>query len=230
MARQISTEGRDKIKQYEALILYAYDDFDTKRVKTFIQPGMKVSGTLTIGYGHTGPDVKPGMKITEEQAEQLLEKDLAPAEQAVSSLVRVDLNDNQFAALVSFAFNVGISAFKGSTLLKKLNKGDYGSVPSELAKWNKSKGKVMDGLKNRRAAEAGLFVKGAYVQSAASPVTVEAPKIITPQTTAIATAVLSGAGGSLYDGTGPVQWVIAGVAVVAVIVVIGLFVYERLKK
>jgi lysozyme len=232
MTRQINQDGLNLIKQWEAFIPNAYDDAD--RSHSPVKPGQRISGTLTIGYGHTGPDVKPGMVITQEQAEQLLYKDLAPAEQAVSKLVKVDLNDNQFAALVSFTFNAGIGALRESTLLKKLNSGDYASVPGQLALWNKTtiNGKKVSsgGLKNRRAAEAGLWVRGDYVASSSSPVTKEQAKIVTPQTVAVATTLLSGGGSSLFEGDGPVQYVLAAVAGIAILAAIGFFIYERVKK
>jgi lysozyme len=232
MVRQINTDGLALIKQWEAFIPNAYDDAD--RSHKPVEKGQHIAGTLTIGYGHTGPDVFPGQVITQEQAEQLLYKDLAPAEQAVSNLVKVELNDNQFAALVSFAFNAGIGALRSSTLLKKLNAGDYESIPSELAKWNKTtingKKVTSGGLKNRRAAEAGLWVRGSYVASSSTPATKETPKILTPQNVAIATTFLSGGGSQLVTGDGPFQYAIASVAVVAALVAIGFFVWERVKK
>ncbi len=82
-------------------------------------------------------------------------------EQAVEKAVYVDLSDEQFGALV----NIGIAAFQNSTLLKKLNKGDYESVPIELQKWTRAGGKRLKGLVHRRAAEAGLWAKGAFVSS-----------------------------------------------------------------
>jgi lysozyme len=82
MVRQINTDGLALIKQWEAFIPNAYDDAD--RSHKPVEKGQHIAGTLTIGYGHTGPDVFPGQVITQEQAEQLLYKDLAPAEQAVS--------------------------------------------------------------------------------------------------------------------------------------------------
>lgn len=232
MTRQINQDGLNLIKQWEAFIPHAYDDSD--RLHKAVVKGQHVSGTLTIGYGHTGPDVYPGQVITQEQAEQLLYKDLAPAEQAVSTLVKVQLNDNQFAALVSFTFNAGVQALRGSTLLKKLNAGDYSSVPAQLALWNKTtidgKKLTSGGLKNRRAAESGLWVKGDYVASSSTPVTKEQPRVLTPQTVAIATTLLSGGGSSLFEGDGPVQYVLAGVAAVAILAAIGFFIWERVKK
>lgn len=165
MTRRINAEGLQLIKQWEAFIPSTYDDFDPPKKRRKIQPGDAVHGTLTIGYGSTGAHVKPGMTITEAEASELLLDDLDRFERCVERKVVVPLNENQFAALVSFCFNVGEGAFGGSTLLKKLNKGDYNSVPAELAKWVTSKNKRMQGLVNRRAAEAGLWAKGSFVSS-----------------------------------------------------------------
>lgn len=162
--RNISSDGEEKIVQWEGEVLHAYDDFDPKHRP--VTPGIAVRGTLTIGVGHVGPDVRPGMKITKAESRALLRKDLDAFERAVENAVVVALNDNQFAALVSFAFNVGQGNFLKSTLLKKLNAGNYAAVPTELMKWTKSKGKQMQGLVNRRAQEAALWGKGEFVSSA----------------------------------------------------------------
>ncbi len=157
MTRRINAEGLALIKRFEGLQRRAY-----------ICP----AGVLTIGYGSTGAHVTKGMVITEAEAERLLIADLSRFERAVEKLVKVPLSDGQFAALVSFAFNVGEGALKGSTLLKKLNRGDYDAVPSELNKWVNAKGKKLPGLVNRRAAEGGLWARGSFVSSntvAASP-------------------------------------------------------------
>lgn len=105
------------------------------------------------------------MVITEEEAEQLLKDDLDRFERVVQDKVTVPLTDNQFAALVSFAFNVGTGAFQRSTLLRKLNAGGYDAVPEQLARWVHAGGRRLQGLANRRAAEAGLWARGAYVSS-----------------------------------------------------------------
>lgn len=116
----------------------------------------------TIGYGHSGPDVKPGDKITKDQAEKLLKNDVARFENAVNRNVKVPISQNMFDALVVFCYNVGPGAFAGSTLLKKLNKGDYKGAQEEFAAWNKVKDKAGNmveskGLTKRRAEEAALF-------------------------------------------------------------------------
>jgi lysozyme len=94
--------------------------------------------------------------MTNEQARELLRQDLARFEAAVNNQVKVELNQHQFDALVSFAFNVGVGAFKSSTLLKVLNKGKYEQVPGEMKRWTKSDGKVNNVLVKRRAREAEL--------------------------------------------------------------------------
>lgn len=155
MIVRISDNGLAKLKQWEGCKLKAYRD---------------VAGVKTIGFGHTGNDVKDGMEITMTEATRLLIKDLSRFEAAVSELVKVDLKPNQRDALISFAFNVGIGSFKGSTLLKKLNKGDYDSVPKELMKWVKASNEdgekvTVPGLVNRRSQEAALWGLGEFVSS-----------------------------------------------------------------
>lgn len=130
------------IKEFEGLYLEAY-----------LCPAKK----WTIGYGHT-KTVKPGMKITEAGADALLRHDLAWCEDAVNDNVKVPLTQNQYDALVSFIFNVGAGAFKRSTLLRKLNAGDYAGAANEFPRWNKGGGRVLRGLVRRREAERKLFL------------------------------------------------------------------------
>jgi lysozyme len=111
----------------------------------------------TIGWGHT-KGVFPGMKITKETAQQYFEEDTAWAVSAVNTLVRVPLSQNQFDALVSFVFNIGTTQFKKSTLLRKLNVGNYEGAAAEFPRWNKQKGKILKGLVRRRAEEMELFL------------------------------------------------------------------------
>ncbi len=161
MARRINAAGLSHIMQWEGKRLVAYQD---------------VAGIWTIGYGHTTaagiPRVREGMRISDKEAEDILKKDLGKFEDRVSRLVKVPLTDKQFAVLVSFDFNTG--ALHKSTLLKKLNAGDYDAVPAELMKWVNAGGKRVQGLVNRRAAEAGLWAKGEFVSSN----TVEAKKAV----------------------------------------------------
>jgi lysozyme len=140
----------NRIKQSEGLRLAAYPD-----------PGSKDGLPITIGYGTTRIDGKPvprNLKITEQQAEQYLRVDLEKFADGVRKLIKVKLNNNQFGALVSFAYNIGLEAFKNSTLLRLLNSGDYSSVPAQMRRWNKNDGKVMKGLINRREDEIKLWL------------------------------------------------------------------------
>ena len=139
--RTINAAGIALIKEFEGLRLTAYRD---------------PVGVLTIGYGSTGPHVKPGLTITEAQAEELLRQDVARFEVAVADMAKV-ATDNQFAAMVSLAFNVGAEALRKSTLLRKHNAGDYTGARAEFARWKFAGGKVLGGLVRRRAAEAKLY-------------------------------------------------------------------------
>lgn len=215
--RQINAETEAALKQWESFVPYVYDDAETKLKKTRLRPGMKVRGTATIGYGHTGPDVYPGAPdITEPQALELLRHDLDPCELCIAKNVKVELTDFQFGALVMFAFNAGIGAFLSSTLLKKLNAGNYAAVPSELAKWNKTtidgKKVVSNGLVNRRAAEAGIWARGSYIQSSGTPAQIARAPFISQDAIATASTVVP-LFGSLAIGNGPIQWALAAIAV-----------------
>lgn len=114
------------------------------------------AGIWTIGYGHTD-GVYKGQKISQNTAEEYLKSDLLKYEKGVENAVKVSLNQNQFDALVSFSYNCGIAALKYSTLLKKLNAGDYDVAAKEFSRWNKSNGRVLLGLARRRNAEKKLF-------------------------------------------------------------------------
>lgn len=116
------------------------------------------SGVYTIGYGHTS-GVKKGQKISKAQAEAYLREDVAKFENGVNKYVSAPLTQNQFDALVSFTYNCGLTAFKNSTLRKKLNAKDYAGAGNELLRWNKANGVVLEGLKRRRNAEKALFDK-----------------------------------------------------------------------
>lgn len=137
-----SPKGIALIKEYEGLRLGAY---------------LCSAGVLTIGYGHTG-GVKEGDLITEQKAEQLLQDDLKKFENGVLRLVRVPVTQNQFDALVSFAFNLGVGNLGKSTLLKMLNDRDYKGAAGQFIRWNKAAGKELAGLTRRRIAESELFL------------------------------------------------------------------------
>lgn len=137
----ISKNGLDLIKHFESLQLKAY----------------KCSANVwTIGYGHT-KNVKEGDRISQDQANCFLMQDLYSVERAIVRLVKVKINQNQFDALCSLIFNIGISAFNKSTLLAKLNNGDYVGAAEQFRRWNKVNNVVMAGLVRRRQAEEDLF-------------------------------------------------------------------------
>jgi lysozyme len=110
----------------------------------------------TIGYGHTR-GVKEGDQISADKAEYILLEDLIEFEKYVDQLVTVSLNQDQFDALVAWTFNLGPTNLKESTMLLRLNDGKYDEVPAEMARWNRSGGEVLEGLKRRRKAEGLLF-------------------------------------------------------------------------
>lgn len=144
---QTSDKGIALIKEFEGCKLTAYQDS---------------VGVWTIGYGWTQPvDGKPiraGMTIKQETAERLLKTGLVSYEIDVSRLVKVSLTQGQFDALVSFTYNLGARSLSTSTLLRKLNAGDYAGAADEFLRWNKAGGKVLNGLSRRREAERALFL------------------------------------------------------------------------
>lgn len=152
---KLSQKGLDLIKEFEGLRLKAYSD---------------VGGVPTIGYGTTGPDIKLGMEITQTEAEDLLRSDVEVFEQGVSNLVKVAINQNEFDALVSFSYNVGLTALQSSTLLRLLNdNSDRSVVASQFLRWDKVGNKSVEGLLRRRKAEKDLFLtKPKHPQLAAS--------------------------------------------------------------
>lgn len=137
-----SDNGRAFIRAREGVKLAAYQDG---------------GGVWTIGYGHTR-GVKQGQVINHEQADEFLDSDLRQVESCISERVTVALNQNQFDALVSFVFNVGRQAFSDSTLLKKLNEGNYRAAADQFTRWVYDNDKFVQGLYNRRVAERDLFL------------------------------------------------------------------------
>ena len=115
---------------------------------------------LTIGYGHTGPDVKAGMQITEEYAEELLRQDLKRFEDAVERIITVWLTQHEYDAIVSFAFNVGAGALEHSTFARRVNRGDNKAdcFKEEFPKWVNGSNGPLPGLVRRREAEVELAI------------------------------------------------------------------------
>ncbi len=152
---RLSPEGARFIARFEGFRGKMYND---------------AAGHCTIGYGHLihhGPirgdepeEFRQG--ITKQRALELLQQDADKAAAAVRKHVKVPLTQQQFDALVCFAFNVGNEAFRTSTLVRKLNEGDYGCVPQQLNRWCKAGGQTLQGLVTRRKCEGELFKRGVY--------------------------------------------------------------------
>jgi len=116
------------------------------------------AGVCTIGFGHTGKDVKPGMAITRDRAEVLLKRDLAVVDAALERLVTAPLRQHQWDAVASLIFNIGVPAFAKSTLLRLLNAEEHGNAADEFGRWVYAGSRVLPGLIKRRAAERDLFL------------------------------------------------------------------------
>jgi lysozyme len=143
----VNREALELIKNWEGCKLKAYPD-----------PGSKDGLPWTIGYGHT-KGVKKGMKIGPEQAEEFLIEDLKVAEAVIAKYIKVNLNENQYGALVSFIHNLGEEQFVEGSVDNYINENKLDSVPDRLKLYNKNDGKVMKGLVNRRADEIALWSK-----------------------------------------------------------------------
>lgn len=145
--RQVNQKGIDLIKEFEGFRRNAY---------------LCPAGVWTIGYGSTfypdGRKVQKGEVISNKEAEELLKITVNNFAKEVDNLVTVPINDNQFSALVSFAFNVGVYAFKNSTLRRVLNQGNYQEAARQFLRWDKAGGKTLAGLTRRRQAERNLFL------------------------------------------------------------------------
>src|SRR5277367_6300434 len=137
-----SNTGLTLTKKFEGLKLNAYQD---------------QVGVWTIGYGHTGPTVHGGLIITQDQADQLLQSDIASSVACVNRAVNSAINQNQFDALVDFVFNLGCAALLSSTLLRDVNAGNFTAATQQFLRWDHARGVVISGLLRRRQAESDLF-------------------------------------------------------------------------
>jgi GH24 family phage-related lysozyme (muramidase) len=148
---QINEDGLRIIKDFEGLELTAYQDS---------------VGVWTIGYGHTSmagpPEVVPGMRISAAEAEKILRRDLDYFEQGVKDALTIEPHPDQFSAMVSFAFNVGLTAFRNSTLLRKHNAGDFAGAANEFPRWVYAGSQILPGLQRRRKAERALYLSQDY--------------------------------------------------------------------
>lgn len=148
-----SGNGLALTEQFEGLRLSAYQD---------------QGGVWTIGYGHTGADVQPGLTITLAQAQALLASDVAASATFVNQAVTVALVQDEFDALVDFVFNLGCGAFAGSTLLRDLNAGNFAAAAGQFDLWDHVNGQVVAGLLRRRQAEEALFTEQPAANGTAS--------------------------------------------------------------
>lgn len=143
----LSDAGASFIARWEAFRWSAYQD---------------IAGVWTIGFGHTGPDVFPGLTITLEEARELMKADAQEKIDAINRMVRAPLTQNQGDALTSLVYNIGEGNFAGSTTLRELNRGNFQAAADAIELWNKATidGELtfVQGLANRRAAEKRLFL------------------------------------------------------------------------
>lgn len=146
MTREVNQAGVDLIRRFEGCRLDAYPD-----------PGTG-GAPITIGYGATGPGIELGVVWTQEEAEARLVEDIAQFAGAVERALTVPVSANEFAAMVSLAFNIGAGAFKKSTLLRLVNDGHFEAAAEQFLRWNRAGGREMPGLTRRRQAERQLFL------------------------------------------------------------------------
>jgi lysozyme len=210
----------DLVKEFEGCKLTAYRD---------------AVGVWTIGYGTTaraGLGIIPtaGMKITQEDADQLLADGLNKFADQIRPMITADLNDNQFGACVSLAYNIGAHGFNRSTTLEKINDGDYSKAADAILLWNKAGGKVLKGLVRRREAERKLFLTPVFEQAPVFDERISPVQSTTVQASALQIASGAGAGiAALGSLSGTAQVVALGFA--GIVVLAGLYIIrERLRK
>lgn len=166
MITLINTEGLALIKQFESL-------HDGDLTVVGLQPKLCPAGIWTVGFGRALTDQRGSFlrgqagrdeayaqysNLSMEQAEQFLMEDTSKFSKGVADLLKVEVSSNEFSALVSLAYNIGLGAFKKSTVLRRLNAGDKGGAADAFLMWNKSNGKTLRGLVRRREAERKLFL------------------------------------------------------------------------
>jgi lysozyme len=179
---KMTDEGLALIKEFEGFRTQAYRD---------------PVGVWTIGYGHTAragePVVKSGLVVSEAEASEILRRDVEMFSRGVRKALTRSVSDQQFSALVSFAYNVGLGALAGSSVLRAVNAGDFEAVPRRLALWTKAGGRVLPGLVRRRAAEAALFVSGDAQEELRVPAKPAAKSVVESKTiwAAVAAVVLA---------------------------------------
>ena len=185
---KMTQEGLDLIKRFEGFRDHWYKC---------------PAGVWTCCYGHTEaagpPKYEPNRKFTKDEGERILRNDLKKYEDAVKKMVKVDLNDSQYSALVSFCYNVGPGNLQKSSVLKAVNSKQFDLVPARLALWNKGGGKVLKGLIDRREAESNLFMDNVpdervYFSTEVTPSQGKPPVASTTNIAATAGAIAAGTG------------------------------------
>lgn len=214
---KMTKEGLALIKRFEGLRLDAYRD---------------AVGVWTIGYGHTSvagaPEVRAGLRISEADAHEILARDVDEFARGVRNAVTVELSEQQFSALVSFAYNVGLGGFKRSSVLTAVNARDFEAVPRRLNLWAKAGGRVLPGLVRRRAAEGALFMSENAATSKDIITPASSKPVLESRTIWSAMLVMLLA---VLQAWLSVSLQLAGLAVLLLMVVgLGLIIYERYKK
>lgn len=221
-----SAQAKAKLKKLEGLRLVAYRD---------------VGGVWTIGYGHI-QGVREGDSCTEAQADNWLWEELGIYEETVTSACTVEPTQNQFDAMVLLCYNIGMRAFRNSTVLKAHNRGDFISAARAFGLWNKVKGRVVAGLTARRAAEAAMYLEDIVPQPQESSKKVDREKPMRHSTINLAgtTATVVAAGTGAQQALEVVNGVksstkdlgdwLAPMLILAVACLCAFIVYERFQQ
>lgn len=175
--RKINDAGLALVKEFEAI-----------KPKAYLDP----VGILTVGVGHVvlpEDNIRLGQVISSERVDDLLREDLSIAEQGVENALTEEVTDNQFAACVALAFNIGVGGFKKSSIVKFINAGDVSLAADRFLLYNQAKGKVLAGLTRRRKAERALFLTDDELDGPASglPAPVESGQGVLTESTVIKT-------------------------------------------
>lgn len=227
----INEAGYKLIKEFEGCKLVAYLDRIAK------------PPVWTIGWGHTGPDVYDGLVWTQAKADQMLDFRVAEFARGVLDACSEEPNENQLAAMTSFAYNLGLGALRKSTLLKKHNARDFVGAANEFKRWNKAGGEIVAGLTRRRSVESALYLTPPDDRQQRTRVQADEPSPKSKPNVAAVAATVGGTltvaqqavaqvediWGKLYGlGVNP-HWVLAGLGVAAV-VTLAWFVYDAWKR